>query len=129
MTKMYALDLLCNLQRINHEIRYPSDCKEHKLYILFVWIFFKDDMIELYLFFLQARKMYVNTIANCKDFENSPLNWSQITFDRDPVTKDFSFNIELTVHREVSKKFGVSNLTILRLWFSKEAGLSTIIDS
>ncbi|KAH1023393.1 uncharacterized protein LOC109541129 [Dendroctonus ponderosae] len=51
--------------------------------------------------------MYVNTIANCKDFENSPLNWSQITFDRDPITKDFSFNIELTVHKEVSKKFGI----------------------
>ncbi|KAL1493414.1 hypothetical protein ABEB36_011474 [Hypothenemus hampei] len=56
---------------------------------------------------ISEKKLFINNIATCKGFNNGSLDWSEISYSRDPVKNMYTFTIELTIHKEVSKNFGM----------------------
>ncbi|CAG9759864.1 unnamed protein product [Ceutorhynchus assimilis] len=66
----------------------------------------------------QNRKLFLNKVTNCKGYENSTLNWYDVTIERDPTTKDFTFSLKLRVIKEVSTKLEIE----FNVWKCDAAG-------
>ncbi|XP_060524693.1 uncharacterized protein LOC132701057 isoform X2 [Cylas formicarius] len=55
----------------------------------------------------KGQKYVLNKIVNCKGLDNDVIQWTNLTFERDRNTKEYTYSLRLNIIKEVSTKFSM----------------------